>query len=202
MSAEAYPLYWPPGFKRSKRPSSSRFRVTLNGAIAGLQDELRRLGNDTGKPVSDMLVSSNVTLMDQRPKDAGVSVWFTWNDMPVCFPCDRYTKVEDNLRAISMIIESHRTILRHGGMQILEATFRGFSALPPPRAADGTITGPRPWRQVMGIAPNAAITADGLRAKWREIVKTKHPDTGGNAAAFNEAHDAYKAGLEEIADHG
>jgi len=198
MTAEAYPLYWPPTFKRTKSPTSSRFQSTINAALNGVREELNRLGKDTGKNVTDVIISSNVTLGEHRPKDAGVAVWFTWGDMQVCFPCDRYQKVEDNLRAIALIIESHRTIMRHGGLHILEATFRGFSALPPPRNADGTIEGPKPWRVVLGVKADHTPTEAELKAIWKNIAKARHPDTGGTAAAFNEAQAAYQQGLQEV----
>ncbi len=195
---EAYPLHWPPGFKRTKSRGSSRFNSSIAGALKGVQDELRLLGKDTSRPATNLIISSNVTLGQQRPKDPGVAVWFTWGDLPVCFPCDRYDRVECNLRAIGLIIESHRTIMRHGGLNLVEAAFRGFSALPPPRGADGQIEAPADWRSQLGFASDSEPDEAAIKSAWKERVKRDHPDRGGDPAKFNAVQCAYAAALEYV----
>ncbi len=53
--------------------------------------------------------------------------------------------------------------------------------MPPGPAAD-------PYR-VLGITPDASVTQ--LRVAWRRVVKTAHPDVGGDPATFRELQQAF-----------
>lgn len=191
----AYPLHWPHAFPRTKLRTSSRFGTSVSGAIRNVQDELRRFGNDSGKRVENVVISSNVTLTDQRPADPGIACYFRWENIDCCIAIDRYNKVEDNLQAVARIIEAERTKLRHGGLNIVRAGFRGFAALPPPTGPSGQLASP--WRTVLGL-PAAAKLPDAETA-YRKLVKTHHPDAGGDAAQFNAITDAIRQAREEFA---
>jgi hypothetical protein len=58
---------------------------------------------------------------------------------------DQYDRVEHNLAAIAATLDAMRAIKRHGGAEILDRAFTGFTALPAPMA------GGKPWRQVLGF---------------------------------------------------
>jgi hypothetical protein len=45
--------------------------------------------------------------------------------------------------------------------------------------------------EVLGIEPGAS--EEDVRAAWRKASRRTHPDLGGNADAFREVRDAYKA---------
>lgn len=141
-SAAEYPLYWPETFPRADKRIRSQFRATLAGALNNVKDELRRFANDTGKAVSDVVISSNVTLGTTNPKDPGVAVWFEWDGQTVCIPVDRYPSVQDNLQAIKHCIEAHRALMRHGGLNIVRSAFKGHTALPPPNPGGNAAGGP------------------------------------------------------------
>ena len=132
MSIPPYPLQWPSTLPRTSKKASSQFRSKLSAAMNNVQDSLRRFATDSGQNVGDVVISSNVTLGVNNPQDTGVAVWFVWDDMQVCIAVDRYPKVEDNLQAIHHVIEARRTEVRHGGLHIARATFKGFQALPSP----------------------------------------------------------------------
>lgn len=189
--ATAYPLTWPDHIPRTERRSTSQFRTQLNGALSNVRKSLSAFGSDSGKKIENVIISSNVTLVDTKPTDPGVAVWFTWDGMPVCVPIDRYPKVEDNLQAIHHVIEARRTELRHGGLHIVRATFRGFQALPAPGKAQK-----RAWRDVLGI--EGSVTASSIEAAYRRQVKTAHPDAGGSAEAFHELQQAREEALRGI----
>ena len=186
-SIPAFPLCWPDRFPRSKTRMSSPFKTSLPSAIKNVQDSLRRFAADSGKKLDGLTISSNVTLGVNNPNDPGVAVWFTWDGLNVCIAVDRYQRLEANLQAIHHILEARRTELRHGGLEIIRATFAGFLALPAPAA--------RPWWVVMNLT-NAA-TADEINARFKELAKTAHPDKGGSADAFAELIKARDAGLTE-----
>lgn len=86
--------------------------------------------------------------------------------------------------------------MRHGGLNIVRAAFRGYAALPPPKGPDGQLA--PPWRQVLFGDPDSQPSGDQVEARFRELVKVKHPDRGGNAAEFNSIVDAVRAARLEI----
>lgn len=189
MTINAFPLSWPAGFPRTKTPERGSFKTTLAGALNNVQDSLRRFAADSGKKLDGLVISSNVTLGVQRPEDAAVSVWFTWDGLGVCIAVDRYLTVEANLQAIHHIIEARRVELRHGTLALVRASFAGFLALPAPDAK-------RTWWQVLGVQMDA--TADQIRAAYRRLASEHHPDKGGSASLMAELNAARDAALEAI----
>lgn len=169
MNPTAYPLTWPHNIPRSKPGASSKFRTSLSAALKNVKSSLHLFAQDSGKKVDQIVISSNVTLGVDKPADAGVAVWFTWDGMSVCIAVDRYPKVEDNVQAIHHIVDGRRTELRHGGLHIVRATFTGFQALPAP-------VGKRPWRQVLGVEPNFLTTdTNTINSLYRDRAKKSIP---------------------------
>ena len=194
-----YPLAWPENMARwkgARQPGA--FKTSLAGAMENVRDSLRRFGADSDKPVSDVVISSNVTLGVNSPADPGVAIWFRWDGLSVCIPVDRYSKVEANLQAIHHIIEARRTELRHGTLALVRATFTGFAALPSPGGA-----AKRTWRQVLKMEGfEAAMTdADMIEQRYRALAKKAHPDVpGGSEAAMVELNAARDTALKEISN--
>lgn len=185
---QAWPLHWPHGMPRTKARTGDRFNTAVGTAVRNVMDELRRFGNDSGIKVESIVVSSNVTLTDQRPADPGVAAYFRWDKIDCAIAVDRYNRVEANLQAIAKVIEAERTKLRHGGLNIVRAGFRGFAALPPPTGSDGQIA--PPWWSVLGFTAAPSITE--AEARYRQLVKELHPDKGGDPARFNAVTDAIR----------
>lgn len=183
---KAYPLQWPEGLPRTANPVRSQFRTTLSGALNNVQKSLQMFGSDSGKKVTDIVLSSNVGggLMPAPVKDKGVAAWFVWEDEPRCIAVDRYDKVEDNLQAIHHVLEARRTELRHGGLNIARQTFRGFTALPAP-------ANKKPYWKVLGL-DGPAKSASEVEAAYRSAARKAHPDQGGShekMATLNSARD-------------
>ncbi len=183
MSQE-YPLHWPPEWPRSKQQTTSQFKTTLAGALRNVQDSLRMFGTDSGKKVESVLISSNVTLGKQNPTDTGVAIYFTWDEIATCIAVDRYKKVEDNLQAIHHCLEAERTKLRHGGLNLVRAAFRGYAALPPPSSM-ATLH----WSDVLGTHPDAPF--ESVTRAYKKLRSEKHPDKGGDVAEFDAVEKAY-----------
>lgn len=181
----AYPLTWPDTMPRTRSPGGSQFKTSLSAALANVEGSLRRFSADTGKALRSVVISSNVTLGQQRPADPGVAVWFTWDEMQVCIAVDRYQKVEHNLQAIHHIIEARRTEMRHGGLAIVRATFRGFQALPAPEKSS--------WVSDLGLQA-APKDLDALKAAYHAAAKTAHPDNGGSNEKMQKVNAAYAEG--------
>ncbi|WP_187967925.1 J domain-containing protein [Aquibium microcysteis] len=191
MAPTAYPLAWPPMMPRTKSKQTSRFKTNLPAALKNVRSSLANFGSDSAKPISQLVISSNVTLGSERPSDTGVAVWFVWDSLSVCIAVDRYPKVEDNLQAIHHVLEARRTELRHGGLNIVRATFTGFAALPAP-------AGKRPWREVLEM-PDEKVTADAITARYRRLATLRHPDQPrGSDAAMAELNRARDEAMAEV----
>lgn len=186
----AYPLTWPETIPRTKFRERSKFSTKLPTALKNVEASLRLFSKDSGKAVTSITISSNVTLGRENPADPGVAVWFAWDGLQVCIPVDRYHTVADNLQAIHHVLEARRTEMRHGTLALVRASFQGFRALPPPAGAQA-------WHQILGVAPTAS--KDEIEQAYREMAKRSHPDTGDGShdkmAALNEAK---QAGLRSI----
>lgn len=191
MTFPPYPLAWPDGLPRTERKAYSQFRTSLSAAIGNVRKSLAAFGSDTGKPVKDVAVTSNVAgIVLKPPSDTGVAIWFDWDGAPRCIAVDRYPKVEDNLQAVHHILEARRTEMRHGGLHIVRQTFKGFVALPAP-------AGKRDWRTVLGLS--GPVTIDQVRGAFKKLSKTAHPDKGGSNDAMSQLVRARDEALGELA---
>jgi hypothetical protein len=175
MSISAYPLHWPPGWKRT--PASNRVRAKFGKAsrhegygenqrwvpgrdltiFEGTQRvllELSRMGMSRERAQDDVVISTNLRLRldglpvssQAEPADPGVAVY--WQE-PLggrkVMAIDIYDRVADNLAAVAATLDAMRAIERHGGAAILERAFTGFTALPAPITAGMK----RHWREVL-----------------------------------------------------
>ncbi len=188
MSVRAYPLQWPKGWprtERAKRESSVRFqRVTLAGALKGLQDEVHRLG---GK---DLILSSNYTLGSTNPAECGVVAYFTYQARQVAIPCDRWDRIEGNVRAIALTIEAMRGMERWGAKSMIAAMFRGFAAL-------NERTSKSHW-DILELNPEPLPTEKQIMTAYRTLAQVAHPDKGGSHESFSELNNAKDIALASI----
>lgn len=184
----AYPLSWPEGFPRTKYRERGQFSTPYDKALSNVVRSLQRFASDSGKPLVNPILSSNLNpLISRTPDDPGVAVWFTWDGLQVCIPVDRYQTPASNLQAIHHILEARRTELRHGTLALVRATFQGFKALPPPPH----------WSSVLGLKPNAR--REEIDAAYRRLASQRHPDVGGSDTAMAELNLARDRALKECA---
>jgi hypothetical protein len=185
----AYPLSWPDGWPRTDVMRRERWpsqgKITLSGALAELQKELRLLG------ARQVVISSNCTLGAENPTDPGIAVYAHYQDIAICIPCDRWTSVPGNLRAIAKTIEAMRGMERWGAKHMIRAMFTGFKALPAPGPMQ------RPWRAVLGMPADGGRLSD---ARAYYILKSKqvHPDNGGSQEAMVELNAAWEQAQKEL----
>ena len=189
MAAQAYPLQWPDHIPRSRAKENSRFRTGYDQAMKNVVGSLRGFASDGGKPVTEAVMSSNMDLLNTKPADPGVAVWFKWDGMSVCIPVDRYATPAENLQAIHHIIEARRTELRHGTLQLVRASFQGFKALPPPPGSKPK----RPWWDVLQVRSDAS--RETIEANYKSLAKSRHPDAGGSQEAMTELNQARQEAL-------
>lgn len=180
-----YPLSWPPGFPRAAKREKGAFRTTLAQALENVRRSLTLFGQDSGKPVSGITISSNVTLGINNPEDPGVAVWFIWEEMQLCIPVDRYASTAANLQAVHHVLEARRTELRHGTLALVRATFSGFKALPAPD-----------WRSVLNVRGN--VTIEAAEAAYKLMARSVHPDKGGSQEEMVRVNAAIEAARKEL----
>lgn len=180
MSIQAYPLQWPAGWPRTeRREPGSQFRTTLPAALNSLTDEVRRLG------AKNLVLSSNYTLGAHNPTDPGVVAYFELRGQKLAIPCDRWARIEHNVRAIALTIEAMRGMERWGAKHMITAMFQGFKALP-------GRSGSKSWRDVLGFNSTSHPTSAEIMQRFRELSKKCHPDAGGShdlMAELNRAKD-------------
>lgn len=186
MSVAAFPLSWPETMPRCRHRESGQFKSTLSQALANVDKSLQLFGRDSGKPVSNIILSSNVSLGDNKPGDPGIAAWFTWEGAQMCIAVDRYATPAANLQAIHHVLEARRIELRHGTLALVRATFQGFKALPPPPH----------WSEVLGVPRGA--NRDKVEAAYREKARAAHPDRGGSDHAMASLNAARERAVREL----
>ena len=187
-----YPLAWPIGKPRAKHRERSRFRTTLGAAIKEVQHQVRLLGG------SKFILSSNLVMRldglpyanQRQPSDAGVAVYFHYKQKPMCFACDRWLKVEDNMLATAKTIEALRGIDRWGTGSMVEQAFTGFQAIEPPKGTH--------WRDVLLSGQRGDATLAMAEVAYRSLAIKYHPDRGGSAEKMTELNEAIAAARKEL----
>jgi len=190
---EAYPLYWPEGWKREKYPERSRFKTGFQDARNKLSAEIARMGG------SKVVISTNVPLRNDGfpranapdPKDAGVAVYFKYKGKDMVFACDKYHYTRENIYAIAMTIDALRGIERWGASDMMERAFAGFQGLP--------AVASQPWREVLYLNSIDCPTRDEIETAYRMLAKKHHPDLGGDRDQFERVTQARQAALLEVA---
>jgi len=193
----AFPLCWPDGRPRSgTRKTNHNFKTHFAKARDNCLLEIRRLGGTVP------IISTNIRIKrDGFPeavdwnkviKDSGVAVYFKRNGKDLCFACDCWNHVQDNMHAITLTIEALRGIARWGTGDMMEAAFTGFLALP----GIGQSTASN-WWDILGVPVNSS--ADQVREAYRILVKKHHPDAGGDPDLFIRLQGAFDQ-FEKIAD--
>lgn len=211
---QRFPLSWPAGWKRTppglrryapfgkKVPRTngiggsyrSNERLEIGDGLERLEGELRRLG------ARQVVISSNLTIrQDGRPyagqpkrlNDPGIAVYFRLNGQPRVLACDKWNSAADNMAAIAGHIEAIRMQERYG-VGTLDQAFAGYAALPP---VGGTQGGD--WRAELDFKPgDHPITLEVVEARYRALVRQRHPDNGGSHDAIvrlNRARDEARA---------
>jgi DnaJ domain len=214
MTISAYPLEWPVGWPRKQayQRSRAKFGKTVRSVSQysstgyterkgdlSVADGVTRILEELGRmrvSREDVVISTNVpTRLDGLPRgdakvpaDPGVAVY--WRErgkkQPRCMAIDRYDRVQDNLAAIAATLEAMRAIERHGGAEILDRAFTGFTALPAPE---------QPF-QVLGVGANAS--REEVERAYRLLASEHHPDRPGGdpdkMARINAARDQLLGG--------
>lgn len=191
-TATRFPLSWPATRARTRSTQKSKFKVQSFTRVRDeLLNELKLLG------AKNVILSTNLKLRldglplanQANPDDPGVAVYFRYKDRDVCFACDRWHKIEDNLQAVRHTIEALRGISRWGTGDMVAAAFTGFAQLPPQPAQRTK----RAWWEVFGTG--AYRSTDEITVIYLRLAKEFHPDRNPGdaeaAAKYAEVDEAY-----------
>lgn len=175
----------------------SPFQSTYDATLNLLERELRHLNAEN--VIIQVYLHPSQIRNDGWPKsinlitDPGVIVSFTepWSNDQYVYPCDRFPRFQDNLRAIALALEALRKVDRYGVTRRGEQ-YAGFKALPPP-VVDLT-----PERAAEILADGTGIPATGLLSAvdlfemaLKLAMKRTHPDKpGGDHDRFAEINRA------------
>lgn len=179
------PLSWPPTQPRTQFPTRSQFDTSLSHAIFDLYDQLRKMGATDVQVTSNAKIGRSGTILSEQSKlqDTGVAVYFVRKGQELCFACDKWDRLQDNIRAIGKSIEALRGLERWGSQQMVDAAFLGFAALP---------AGSH-WWEVLEVGPRAS--RDEIQLAFKRLVKQCHPDRGGDPEIFHRLKQAYDQGM-------
>lgn len=187
---QAYPLAWPEGWPRTGAGLRERWPASpppaVAKALAEVQDELRRLG------VTNVVLSSNVSLGAENPSDPGVVAYGLYQKQQIAIPCDRWSTVGGNLRAIARTIEAMRGMERWGAKHMIMAMFQGFVALP------SAGPGQRHWREVLDFVGIDKPDRGALEIHRRSLAMKAHPDRGGSTDRMAEINAAFDQAVKEL----
>ena len=181
---DAYPLQWPQGFKRTSYPSISRFQTSFTKSRDNIMKNILLMGGKLP------IISTNIPLRRDglpysgmaQPKDCGAAVYFTWKNQQRVVACDKWHKVDDNLHAIELALESMRGLERWGVSEIMDRAFAGFTALPPPESEN------KNWWQVLEVSKTADL--DFIEDQYKRLAKKNHPDLGGSPEKMQKLNSA------------
>ncbi len=205
----AYPLSWPVGHPRTQSYAREEARFNYKGAqgykknltvpmaMSRLQEEVERLRPEP----KQVVLSTNVALrLDGNPRgglsepdDPGACLYFVLGTVPHAMPCDKWSRVADNIAAIAKHIEAIRGQERWGVASV-EQMFTGFAQLPP-RSAEAAIIPETPWFEVLGVLPNAPLEV--CESVYRTLAKSLHPDSGGSDALMARLNRAIETAREQ-----
>jgi hypothetical protein len=187
---------WPGTETRNRE--RSQFSAPWSATLELLDRELFNLGR--GRQYPDSILQIALRERDFRidgmpranavPSHPGVIVNVESTKGPLSFPCDKFDRWKDNLRAIALGLEALRKIDRYGitpgneqyrGWQAIEA--RPAAAFETAQAALdflGTVAAPGhgPWEQVHA------------RGLYRDARAATHPDRGGDRETWDRVEAA------------
>lgn len=176
---------WPGAFTRDRQVS--KFSAGLTDTLKLLDREIYHLVDTYAQQKSaELLVAipAGAFRIDGRPyanakaEHPGVIFSIDSRHGHLSYPCDTFTRWEDNLRAIALALEALRKVDRYGVTKRGEQ-YRGFLAIEATAAPAGfaTASAARDWLA-------ASWPGETLRSSLRRAQREAHPDSGGDASVF------------------
>jgi hypothetical protein len=187
-NVQAFPLQWPEGVTRTpleKRVRSQFKERSIAEAVKEVQLEVDRAGGRY------LTISTNIATKkdgtpysDKRsnPEDTGVAVYFERKGRALCFPCDRWKAVSENLYAIALHINAIRGQERWGVADAIDRAFEGYAML----TSQSAVT----WKMVLWLEGKEPKTLEEAERNYKTLARLRHPDQGGSHEKMAELNEA------------
>lgn len=180
---------WPG--KRSTYRQSSKFNTPHSKTLDLLERELSHLAAKQIVIQADCELSEirndGMLRSNARLRGPGIILSFNSKHGALSYPCDKFTRWEDNLRAIALSLEALRTVDRYGVTRSAEQ-YKGWAKLPGPTQPS---VGPQEAAAVLVRFATAFTAGDILaspetyREAYKSAAATTHPDrNGGSDGSF------------------
>lgn len=174
---------------RSRLPKSSPFKASYTDTESLLRRELRMLGAKQVVIQLDLPESKirrdGMPYADARPVSAGVILSFESPKGSLSFPCDRFDRWQDNLRAVALALEALRKVDRYGVTRQNEQ-YRGWAKLGGPADAIGFASAGEAANYIgrfIDWLPSMVLMD--VHSAFRQAARKVHPDVeGGSAEEF------------------
>jgi len=194
---------WPEFADRTEpneRKRTSKYSVSKDVAIKRLRRELlERVDADDWRlsTASPHRKRDGLPYADSNPDDPAAVVRWSKDGEQFAVACDRYTDVRDNIRTLGLYIEEKRK-MSNRPVKTGQDEF-ATARLPPGDDEEAIVAGgavDEPPHEILGVAPDAPEPV--VHGAFRELVKTAHPDAGGDSEYstrdLKEARDALLEG--------
>jgi len=172
---------------------ASKFSATLTDTLRILDREIWHLADTRAQQESAELlvaIDAGQFRQDGRPyanaKAAHPGVIFSIDSRHghLSYPCDTFTRWEDNLRAIALALEALRKVDRYGVTKRGEQ-YRGFLALEATAAPAGFADANAAYVWLVDLVGASDLPGTPSAAMvLRKAQRITHPDMGGDAATF------------------
>lgn len=181
---------WPGELTRNR--TRSQFKAGMSDTLQVLDRELWHLTDTrTQRESMELLIAipaGDLWRLDGKPRahavaeHPGIILSLDSKFGHLSYPCDTFTRWQDNLRAVALALEALRKVDRYGVTKRGEQ-YRGFLAIEATAAPAGFATAHEAQafiRRVAGYDPEETWTP----RLFRDAQRRAHPDTGGDASTF------------------
>lgn len=210
-----HPLQWPtakartPETKRkpgrfsseSEKRHCSRRPVTLYEACQRLSSEVQswtKVGHQWRIDPEKVFITSAISDIKndgmpysnrRMPDDPAIAIYFHLDAELMALAINSFASIEQNIAAAAATLEAYRKLDRYG-VSLAQGDLIIRLRLPEKATASNT------WWSVLGVPINAG--SEQIKSAYRKLVKTHHPDTGGDRAAWDRVQSAYKQAMQTV----
>lgn len=184
---------WP--VPRTKTPRRATFSAGYGRTLIDMERELAHLGAKSAVIEADCdeteIRNDGRLRSTARMRSQGVILSFVSKHGPLSYPCDTFTRWEDNLRAIVLAMAALRAVDRYGVTKRGEQ-YRGWKQLPggsePIAAAEWpNVDAAFLWLRKVGGEFGTVAT---LTEVYRAAARKSHPDSGGTTDLMSKVNRA------------